>query len=124
MNIPAGYCLLVFLFLFLGSIAMQWFRARKRQHLVRLVNPRQLRDDSRVKWEAIDRSLDFLFKDFRKLQVLKSNLDGMPGPVRHYWERYRRFSRYEMAVTAAMLIFAAAMPPSLSGVSGSVWTGR
>jgi hypothetical protein len=93
--------------LFLGSIWMQWLRARKRQRLVRLVNPELLAASDRVKWISVDRSFDFLFKDFRKLQILKSNLEYMPESVRHRWNRYRRFSRFEMAVTASMLIFAA-----------------
>ena len=57
--------------------------------------------------QITEQRLDFLFKDFRKLQILKRNLNRVTEDTRRVWKNYRDFSRAEMAVTAAMLIFAA-----------------
>ena len=59
-----------------------------------------------ARWDRIGRGLDPLFKDFRKLQIVKKNLARFPADIGDAWRQYRRFSRLEMAVTAAMILFA------------------
>ena len=100
-------CLLVFLGLFAASVTMQWVRARKRRRLVWSVDPAFLAAADQEKWFSVERSFDFMFKDFRKLQLVKKNLDQLSGEIKAEYVRYRRFSRAEILVTVSMLAFAA-----------------
>jgi len=100
-------CLLVFLGLFAASVTMQWVRARKRRRLVWSVDPALLVAADQEKWLSVERSFDFMFKDFRKLQLVKKNLDQLSGECKTEYNRYRRFSRAEILVTVSMLAFAA-----------------
>jgi hypothetical protein len=107
MTLPAETCFLVFVILLLASLVMQWLRARKRQRLVRMLDPALLSATDQDKWLSIGSGPDFMFRDFRKLQILKRNLGRVTDEIRLRWANYRGFSRAEMAVTASMLIFAA-----------------
>ena len=107
MALSAEFCFLIFVMLLIASMVMQWIRAKKRQRLVRTADPLVLPAEDRDRWLSVEGGLDFLFKDFRKLQILKRNLNRVTEDTRRVWKNYRDFSRAEMAVTAAMLIFAA-----------------
>jgi len=96
----------VFLALLAASLALQWFRARKRQGLVRQADPARLSSEYQARWNRSDRGFDPLFKDFRKLQLVKKNLNRFPAEIGDSWRRYRRISRLEMAVTSGMVLFA------------------
>ena len=106
MNLPVPWCVWIFLALLAASLSMQWIRAKKRQQLVRSAAPARLSPEYRDQWGRIDRGFDPLFKDFRKLQILKKNLAHFPSEIGAAWRQYRRTSRLEMAVTAAMILFA------------------
>ena len=106
MNLPTKVCVIVFLVLFVGSIVMQFIRAKKRQRLVRMVDPSLFDSDGQSKWKSLESSFDFLLKDFRMLQVVKKNSDKLPENLRLLLDRYRRFSRAEILVTLSMLLFA------------------
>ena len=99
-------CVWIFLALLVASLSMQWIRAKKRRRLVRSVDPSALGSTDHGRWDRIERSFDPLFKDFRKLQLLKKNLAKYPAELGEAWRRYRRISRFEIAVTAAMILFA------------------
>lgn len=99
-------CMLVFLVLLLASIVMQWLRARKRRNLVRRFDTDLLEAIDREKWRAVDQSMDWFFKDFRKLQVIKQYAGRVSHEFKAEFDHYRRFSRAEMTVTASMLLFA------------------
>jgi hypothetical protein len=105
MNWPTLSCLTVFLGLLAASVVLQWVRATSRKRLVASVDFLELAPAEQERWRSIDRSPDFLFKDFRKLQLLKRNPDrfGVGFPAR--LASYRRISRVEMTVTLAMLAF-------------------
>ena len=105
MNIPTSICLAVFLGLFIASVVMQWIRAKKRQQLVRMVDPQFFDSTDQSKWRSLENSFDFLLKDFRMLQVVKKNSDKLPEILQARLNRYRRFSRIELLVTSSMLIF-------------------
>ncbi len=105
MNIPTSICLAVFLGLFIASVVMQWIRAKKRQQLVRMVDPHFFDSADQSKWRSLENSFDFLLKDFRMLQVVKKNSDKLPEILQVRLNRYRRFSRIELLVTSSMLIF-------------------
>ena len=107
MALSAESCFLVFVMLLIASMVMQWIRAKKRQRLVRTADPLVLPAEDRDQWLSIEGGMDFLFKDFRKLQILKRNLDRATEDTRILWKNYRGFSRAEMAVTFAMVLFAA-----------------
>lgn len=99
-------CLIVFLILLFASMIMQFIRARKRSKLVQLAGPSALDPAGQEKWDSVDTGWDPFFKDFRKLQVLKKNLQRFPETVKSEYARYSLFSKLEMAVTISMLLFA------------------
>jgi hypothetical protein len=105
-NLSSTTCLWIFLALLGASLVMQWVRAKKRQRLVRSADPARLAPESLERWSRIERGFDPFFKDFRKLQLVKQNLQTFPAEISESWRRYRRISRIEMATTAAMLLFA------------------
>ena len=105
MSITTSICLAVFLGLFLASVVLQWIRAKKRQKLVRMVDPASLAPADQSRWYSVEKSFDFMFKDFRKLQILKRNSQGLSGDMRTGLVHYRRFSLIEMLVTVSMLLF-------------------
>jgi len=107
MNASIDLCLFVFLALLAASLLMQWFRARKRRKLVRSVNPEHFGASDQEKWRSVEDSFDFMFKDFRKLQLLKKNLGRFSSELNAEFSRYRIFSRIEMVITLSMLLFAA-----------------
>jgi len=98
-------CLTIFLALFAASVVLQWFRAMKRKKLVASVNPVKLDAEDQASWRSIENSLDFMFKDFRKLQIIKRNGERFGSRFQSKLTGYRRFSRIEMAVTFSMLVF-------------------
>jgi hypothetical protein len=100
-------CIVVILALLTASMVMQWMRARSRQKLVRSADPALLVLEDQAKWQSIDGGFDFVFKDFRKLQVIKRNLANYSGEFGSRYQRYCKVSRLEMAVTATMLVFCA-----------------
>jgi hypothetical protein len=105
MSMTTSICLAIFLGLFLASVVLQWIRAKKRKQLVWMVDPAVLTPSDQSRWHSIEKSSDFMFKDFRKLQILKRNSQGLAEDIRVVLVNYRRFSRIEMLVTASMLIF-------------------
>jgi len=100
-------CVVIFLFLFLASLLMQFIRAKMRKNLVKKADPNLLPIEHRNKWDSIDNSLDFMFKDFRKLQIIKRNRKLLPNNIAEALRRYGRFSWAEMGVTISMLLFGA-----------------
>ncbi len=100
-------CLTVFLALLFLSVLLQWFRAFKRKRLVASVDPADLGQDGLLRWRQIEDGFDFMFKDFRKLRILKQDISRFGEQFQSDWESYRRLSRLEMAVTSLMLIFGA-----------------
>ena len=106
MNFPTRICVIVFLVLFVSSVVMQFIRAKKRQRLVRLVEPSIFDSAVQSKWRSLENSFDFLLKDFRMLQVVKKNSDKLTENLQLLLDRYRRFSRAEILVTLSMLLFA------------------
>jgi hypothetical protein len=106
MNLPTRFCVAVFLVLFISSVVMQFIRAKKRQRLVRMVDPSIFDSAGQSKWVSLENSIDFLLKDFRMLQVVKKNSDRLPENLQLILDRYRRFSRAEILVTLSMLLFA------------------
>ena len=105
MNISTSYCVVVFLGLFVASVVMQWLRAKKRQRLVRMVDPQIFDAVDQSKWHSINNSFDFLLKDFRMLQIVKRNSDKLEQNLQARLEYYRRFSRIEILVTLSMFFF-------------------
>jgi hypothetical protein len=99
-------CALVFLCLLLASMIMQFRRAKMRKRIVRQVNSDLFTIHDQLKWAAVDESFDFLFKDFRKLQIAKRNLGNLPSDFCSDLKRYSNLSRAEIAVTITMLLFA------------------
>lgn len=106
MYLPMKICVAVFLVLFVGSVVMQFIRAKKRQRLVRLVDPSIFDSAVQTKWHSLENSFDFLVKDFRLLQVVKKNSDKLPENLQLLLKRYSRFSQAEIFVTLSMLLFA------------------
>lgn len=106
MSITTSTCVTVFIALFISSMVMQFIRAKKRQKLVRMVDPERFLTADQQKWSSIENSFDFLFKDFRKLQILKRNSDKQPDVIQMKLGDYRRWSRAEIIVTVSMLTFA------------------
>ena len=115
MSSLANICVVVFLVLFAASVVMQFIRAKKRQNLVRIVDASYFDHDSQSKWQSLEGSLDFLLKDFRKLQVVKKNSDRLPENLQVLLNRYRHFSRAEMLVTGSMLLF---------GITAHLWCNQ
>ena len=105
MNFPTSFCVILFLGLFIASVVMQWIRAKKRQQLVRMVDPQILDAGDQSKWLSINNSFDFLFKDFRKLQILKRNSEKFADDIRVKLGHYRKFSKAEILVTLSMFLF-------------------
>jgi len=103
----AGKCVLIFLALFIASMVMQFVRAKKRQRIVRQVDRTWLSTPDQVKWNSVNESYDFLFKDFRKLQIVKRNAHQLPEDLVIELGRYMLFGRLETLVTVSMLMFAA-----------------
>ena len=106
MSITTSTCIAVFIALFIGSMVMQFIRAKKRQKLVRMVDPTKLLTADQQKWISIENSFDFMFKDFRKLQILKKNSEKLSDVIHMKLGDYRRWSRAEIIVTVSMLTFA------------------
>ena len=106
MSIPANICLFIFTGLLMASMVMQWVRAKKRRHLVRIVDVASLLPADQQKWYSIEKSFDFMFKDFRKLQIVKKNAGRFSDEFRAELRRYRQFSRIELLITSSMLLFA------------------
>jgi hypothetical protein len=102
----SGICLLIFSILFFASLAMQFMRAKKRQKLVREFDQTLLSAHDLEKWNSINDSFDFMFKDFRKLQVIKKSRPRFASSFAVDFEHYSLFSRLEMIITASMLLFA------------------
>lgn len=100
-----GNCALVFLTLLVASMLMQFVRARKRKRLVLQVNHALLSAEDQERWNSVNRSFDFMFKDFRKLQIMKKNAQQLPDGLVRELDRYRLFSKFELLVTASMLLF-------------------
>jgi hypothetical protein len=105
MDSSTSICVTVFLGLFAASVVMQWIRAKKRQKLVRMVDPQIFDIVDQSKWHSIDNGVDFLLKDFRMLQIVKKNSGKLPENLHVSLERYRRFSRAEILVTLFMFFF-------------------
>jgi len=106
-TMSAGKCVLIFLALFIASMVMQFVRAKKRQRIVRQVDRTWLSTPDQVKWNSVNESYDFLFKDFRKLQIVKRNAHQLPEDLVIELGRYMLFGRLETLVTVSMLMFAA-----------------
>ena len=106
MSIATNSCVAIFIGLFVSSMVMQWIRAKKRQKLVRMIDPTMLTPADQNKWGSVENSFDFMFKDFRKLQILKRNSDKCSDDIQVKLGHYRRFSRMELLVTTFMLLFA------------------
>jgi len=100
-------CLSVFIGLLIASMVLQFIRAGKRKKLVQMVDPATLATGDQHKWGSLDRGFDFLFRDFRKLQIVKRNTQRLSNEVRDGLGRYRSFSRVEIVVTISMLLFGA-----------------
>ena len=77
----------------------------KRKKLVARVDPAKLDPEDQVHWKSIGESFDFMFKDFRKLQIVKQNTKRFADDVQSRLASYRRFSRVEMTVAISMLVF-------------------
>jgi len=107
MSMPTEWCVTIFLGLLLASMIMQWVRAKMRKTLVHAVNPGLLSPKDREKWIKVDNSFDVLFKDFRKLQIIKKNLPLLTDENTSKLISYRRFSCAEILVTVSMVVFAA-----------------
>jgi hypothetical protein len=106
MNISTDSCLVAFIGLFIASMVMQFIRARKRKKIVQMVDPTALAIDDQYKWNSLEKGFDFMFKDFRKLQIVKRNSAELSTEIRTRLDHYRRFSRLEILVTTSMLLFA------------------
>jgi hypothetical protein len=106
MNSQDSICIIIFLCLFIASMLMQWVRAKARKKLVSQADPAVLPSKDHEKWLAIANGLDFMFKDFRKLQIAKRNLDRFPREFISGYRHYCVLSRIEMTVTITMLLFA------------------
>jgi len=98
-------CALIFLVLLATSMVMQFVRAKKRQKLVRRADRSLLLVNNQAKWDAVEASFDFMFKDYRKLQIIKRNMSGFPDDFKEEFERYKLFSRAEILITTSMLMF-------------------
>lgn len=88
-------------------MTMQFVRAKKRQKLVRRFNLTLLSRHDLEKWNSVSESFDFVFKDFRKLQIIKKARYQLPRDFLIEYDRYKRLSRLETVVTISMLLFAA-----------------
>lgn len=106
MNVPIKACILVFIGLFLTSLVLQFIRAKKREKLVRMADPSMFTDVDKARWETLDNQLISIFRDFRKLQLLKRNTSAQDQDIIERLAYYRRFSRVEISVTSAMILFA------------------
>jgi hypothetical protein len=104
-NISTNACFAVFIGLLIASMALQFIRAGKRKKIVQMVDPTALAIDDQYKWHSVEKSFDFLFKDFRKLQIAKRNSERLSNEIRDKLGYYRRFSRVEIFVTVSMLLF-------------------
>jgi hypothetical protein len=104
-NISTNACFAVFSGLLIASMALQFIRAGKRKKIVQMVDPTALAIDDQYKWHSVEKSFDFLFKDFRKLQIAKRNSERLSNEIRDKLGYYRRFSRVEIFVTVSMLLF-------------------
>jgi hypothetical protein len=100
-----GKCVMAFMALLLASMVMQFFRARKRKSVVQRFDESLLSGQDQEKWRAVSGSLDFVFKDFRKLQIIKRNLSQLPEDLVNELGRYSLFSKFEILVTATMFLF-------------------
>lgn len=105
MNVATNTCIAIFIVLLLSSMVMQFIRAKKRQKLVRMVDPNLLDPTDHHKWVSIGNSFDFMFKDFRKLQILKRNSEKFADDIRVKLGHYRKFSQAEILVTLSMFLF-------------------
>lgn len=105
MSIQSDTCVAVFLGLLLASMLMQWVRAKMRKKLIQLVDPALLIPIDQEKWISVEKSFDFMFKDFRKLQIVKKNVGRLSGDFQVKLNHYRIFSRTEIFVTVSMLLF-------------------
>jgi len=100
-------CLAVFLGLFIASMIMQWLRAAVRKELLKSVETGILDPDEQERWKSLDQGVDIIFRDFRKLQLVKRKLNRFSPEFNTEFDRYRYISRAEMTVTASMLVFGA-----------------
>jgi hypothetical protein len=100
-----NYCAILILVLILASIIMQFVRARKRQGLVRQVVGSRMPEEARQRLSRVDRSFDPLFKDYRKLRVIRNHTNLLTKSCRKEYETYRNYSRVEILVTVSMLLF-------------------
>jgi hypothetical protein len=100
-------CLFVIIALLIASMALQYVRATKRKALVREFDPDSLSAADRQKWQAVDQGFDLLFRDFRKLQIIKRNSPALRSRQREALSSYRRLSRVEISVTISLFVFAA-----------------
>jgi hypothetical protein len=105
MHFSTNVCLIVFIGLLIASMVMQFMRAGRRKKIVQMIDLNTLAIHDQYKWHSVDKSLDFLFKDFRKLQIVKRNSERLSKEIRHRLSYYSRFSQIEIFVTASMLIF-------------------
>lgn len=98
-------CVFVILALILASMVMQFVRAKKRQKLVRKLDHSLLSVHDQQQWRSVESSFDPLFKDFRKLRIVRRNSSLLPGELKNEFDRYRNFSRVEILVTTSMVLF-------------------
>lgn len=100
-------CLFVIIALLIASMAMQYIRATKRKSLVRGFDPDSLSATDRQKWQDLEQGFNLLFRDFRKLQIIKRNSHALNTRQREALSSYRRFSRVEISVTLSLFVFTA-----------------
>ena len=100
-------CAIIFLGLLLASILMQFVRAKKRKKLVQQVDQDLFSTEDQQLWNSLNSGINFMFKDFRKLQIVKRNVNLMPDNFVIALDRYKLFSRFEALVTVSMLLFGA-----------------
>lgn len=99
------YCAILILTLILGSVVMQFIRAKKRQKLVKQLTQSTIPDPVKEKVSIVDRSFDPFFKDYRKLQIIRKYTVLLVEDYKEEYRDYKIFSRAEILITTSLLLF-------------------
>jgi len=99
------YCAILILTLILGSVVMQFIRAKKRQKLVKQLTRTKIPNHVQERLSIVDRSFDPFFKDYRKLQIIRKHTVLLAEGYKEDYRSYKIFSRAEILVTTSMLLF-------------------
>lgn len=105
--IGKGYCLIILLALLAGSIALQYRKSKLRKKLVERFDVSLLGKQEQLKWDKIERSHDFILKDFRKLRILLKHRSSLSTEQSSLLNKYAKMNKIEIATTTGMLLFAA-----------------